>query len=167
MILHCTAKLSIKISGVSATPLAEVGPLGSWHSHLVTLERRQCVFFVHDATRYVLLLPAARKEHMAELGRWHRDLFLAALAAQGLPDAQIGRARLALGILRCDRATDRSVLGSLRVAVDDLAYTLPSWGGVAGMDPLEVSAWLNRRPTRAKDELLWPDRGMVALISGL
>lgn len=167
MILHCTAKLAAKLPGVSDAPLEAGGPLGGWHGHLVVLERRQCAFFVHDETRYSLFLPGVRKEHLVELERWHRDLFLASLAAQGVAGAQIGRARLAQGGLRCDRATDRSVLGSLRVAADDLAYTLPRWGGVAGLDPLEVAAWLNCRPTSAKGVLIWPGRAMISLVAGL
>ena len=167
MILHCTAKLAAKLPGVSDVPLKEAGPLGGWHGHLVMLERRQCMFFVHDETRYSLFLPGARKEHLVELARWHSDLFLASLATQGVAHAQIGRVGLAQGELRCDRATDRSVLGSLRVAIDDLACMLPRWGGVTGLDPLEVAAWLNRRPTKAMGVLIWPERAMTALVSGL
>ena len=67
MILHCSQKLASKLSPVSPTRLEETSPLGSWHGHLFALDRRQCVMFCHDATRYVLFLPGLRKEHFAEL----------------------------------------------------------------------------------------------------
>jgi hypothetical protein len=50
MILHCSQKLATKLADVSAVPLEESGPLGSWHGHLLMLGRRQCVMFCHDAT---------------------------------------------------------------------------------------------------------------------
>lgn len=167
MILHCTARLAAKLPAVSAAPLAEASPLGSWHGHLLTLERRQCALFVHDATRYALFLPGLRKPHFAHLERLHRELFLAALETQGLPAGRIARAELALGPLRCDRATDRSVLGSLRVAGLDLEWVLPAWGGLAEADPLALCQWLNERPTHAGKELLWPAKAMAECVAGL
>lgn len=167
MILHCTAKLATKLPGVSGMPLEEISPLGGWHGHLVTLERRQCVFFVDDATRYTLFLPGLRKEHFAQIGRLHRELFLAVLEAQGIAAGRIARAGLALGPLRCDRVTDRSVLGSLRVTVQDLDFTLYRWGGVMQADPVAVSAWLNDRPTQARGISLWPNKAMAERVARL
>jgi hypothetical protein len=62
VIIHCTQKMAIKLPGVSATPLAETSPLGSWHAHLYTYDRRQCVLFCHDESRYCLFLPGLVKE---------------------------------------------------------------------------------------------------------
>ena len=67
MIIHCSQKLSTKIPDVSPTPLEETSPLGSWHGHLFTLDRRQCVMFWHDATRYVLFLPGLRSTQAGDL----------------------------------------------------------------------------------------------------
>jgi hypothetical protein len=110
MILHCSQKLAAKLPNVSPTPLEETSPLGSWHGHLFTLDRRQCVMFCHDATRYVLFLPGLRKADFAELGgKWFRPLYLATLAMFGCPDTQIKKLELALGPMCFDTATDRSV----------------------------------------------------------
>ena len=51
MIIHCSEKLAAKLNGVSPIPLPETSPPGSWHGHLFTLDRRQCVMFCHDANR--------------------------------------------------------------------------------------------------------------------
>ena len=56
MIIHCSGKLAANLSGVSKTPLEETSPLGSWHGHLFTLDRRKCVMFCHDESRYCLCL---------------------------------------------------------------------------------------------------------------
>ncbi len=82
MITHCTQKLAAKLPEVSAPPLSETSPLGSWHAHLYTIDRRQCVLFCHDTTRYILFAAGLRKEQFADLGRLHRELFLTTLAAE-------------------------------------------------------------------------------------
>jgi hypothetical protein len=105
MILHCTQKLAARLPNMSTTPLAETSPLGGWHGNLYQIDRRQCVLFCHDETRYMLFLPGLKKAHFENLGRLHRDLFLLSLAAHGVPDAKIMRAGLALGPAVFDRAT--------------------------------------------------------------
>ena len=91
VILHCAQKLVTRIPFIADLPDPSVerdgqsGPLSSRHAHLLTLDRRQCVLFCHDATRYALFVPGLRAPQRAELGRWHRELRLAVLEAQGLP----------------------------------------------------------------------------------
>ncbi len=59
------------------------------------------------------------------------------------------------------------MLGSLRVAGQDLAWVLPAWGGLAEADPLALCQWLNERPTHAGKALLWPAKAMAAQVGGL
>ena len=146
MIIHCSQKLAVKLPGVSSTPLEETSLLGSWHGHLFTLDRRQCVMFVHDATRYALFLPGLRKEQFAVLGEWFRLLYLATLAAFGCPDTQIKKVELALGSIRFDMATDRSVQGSLRVARQELEAFAYQATNVMDLGPLAVSCRISHRP---------------------
>jgi hypothetical protein len=90
VILPCTNKLAAKLptaafkARVSPGQGQEEGPLAQRHAHLFILDRRQCVLFCHDLTHYTLFLPGLRAPQFAELGRWHRELFLATLDAQGV-----------------------------------------------------------------------------------
>ena len=111
MLLHCTQKLTAKLPEVSAKPLIEVSPLGSWHANLYTIDRRQCLLFCHDASRYVLFLPGLVKADFANLDRLHRDQFLASLVALGVKQSRTCSALpWPLGPVRYDCVTDRSVL---------------------------------------------------------
>jgi hypothetical protein len=110
--------------------------------------------FCHDKSRYVLFLPGLVKSHFADLGRLHRELFLASLAAQGVKEALLGRVALALGPVQFDRNTDRSVLGTLRVADIDLSWFLPE-ANIMDSDPLALSLHLNERPLTARGRWLW------------
>ena len=168
MILHCSQKLASKLTGVSPVPLEETSPLGSWHGHLFSMDRRQCVMFCHDATRYVLFLPGLRKVDFAELERmWFRPLYLATLAMCGCPDTQIKKVELVLGPLRFDTATDRSVQGSMRVAKLDLEAWLYRVPNVMDLDPLKVSCWLNERPTTVYGKFVWPEKAMLEAVAAL
>jgi len=166
MILHYSQKLAARLPHVSPTRLREASPLGSWHGHLFTLDRRQCVMFCHDATRYALFLPGLRKEQFAVLDeQWFRSLYLATLAAFGCPDAQIKKVELAIGPVCFDTATDRSVQGSLRVAKQDLEAWLYRVPNVMDLDPLAVSCRLNERPATVYGKVLWPAKAMLERIA--
>jgi hypothetical protein len=168
MIFHCSRKLATRLPRVSAVPLTESGPLGSWHGHLFSMDRRQCVMFCHDATRYVLFLPGLRKAHFAELGdKWFRVLYLATLAALGCSAAQLGRVDSLLGPARFDTATDRSVQASLRVATQDLEAWVYQVPNVMHLDPLAMSCRLNERPVTVYGKLVWPVESMRELVSSL
>ena len=166
MIIHCTQKLATKLPVVSAVPLLESSPLGSWHAHLYRYDRRQCVLFCHDESRYCLFLPGLVKADFAELGRLHRELFLASLAVLNLPEAKRKRVAMALGPVQCDRKTDRSVLGSLRTADLDLSWLIHDHH-VFDYDPIEVSLKLNERPTSVKGKYFFPTEVMLERIGQL
>lgn len=168
MILHCSKKLAAKLPGVSPVPLDETSPLGSWHGHLLSFDRRQCVMLCHDKTRYVLFLPGLRKEHFADLDRaCLRPLFLATLVALGCTTAQLRKAEQAWGSVRFDTATDRSVQGSLRVAKWDAEAWVYQAPNVMDIDALALSHRLNERPTMVRGVLVWPDRAMRQLVDAL
>lgn len=174
MILHCTQKLATRIpftgdlSSPEAEPDSQAGSLSSWHAHLLTFDRRQCVLFCHDATRYVLFLPGLRAPQLAELGRWHRELFPAVLQAQGLAHHHITRVGLMLGPLQMDRNTDRSVLASMNRVAGDLQFgLLRETANVMELDPIRTSLWLNDRPCTVQKRWTWPDKAMREIVEAL
>ena len=168
MIVHSSRKLAARLPEVSRGPLEETSPLGSWHAHLFTLDRRQCVMFCHDESRYCLFLAGLRKPHFAELGsKWFRELFTATLAMTGVPDIQITKVELLLGPVRFDTATDRSVQSAINIARRDLEAMVYRVSNVLDLDPLKVSVRLNERPTRVKGKTLWPARVMRQIVDQL
>lgn len=168
MILHCSKKLAAKLTDVSPVPLNESSPLGSWHGHLLTFDQRQCVMLCHDVTRYVLFLPGLRKEHFIDFeASCFRPLYLATLTALGCSLAWIKKAELALGPMRFDTATDRSVLGSLNIAAFDAEIRLQREGDVTRIDPVVISCKLNDRPATVRGKTIWPAKAMREMLSQL
>lgn len=166
-VIHCTRKLAQKLSGVSAAPAEETGALGSWHASLVRIDRRQCVLFCHDATRYCLFLPGLRAPQLAELGRWHREVFLASLVKEGVADPVVARAGIALGPARYDAKTDRSVLGTMNIALWDLGAYVSREDHIMDVDALLASRHLNERTVMANGKPLWPARAMREMLMRL
>jgi len=130
------------------------------------IDRRQCVLFCHDASRYCLFLPGMRAPQFKELGRWHRDLLLASLATEGAEEELLETLERALGPARFDTATDRSVLAAMNIARQDLDGMLTRVRNVLDLDPLFVAQRLNQRPAMAGRVLHWPAREMLQRIRG-
>ncbi|PIP44032.1 MAG: hypothetical protein COX17_03770 [Deltaproteobacteria bacterium CG23_combo_of_CG06-09_8_20_14_all_60_8] len=166
MIIHCSQKLAAKLPGVSSVPLDETSPLGSWHGHLLTLDRRQCVLFCHDTSRAILFIPGLRKEDFANLGKLFRPLCLAMLAVFDCAPGQIRKAELAMGPLSFDTATDRSVQGSIRIVQQELEW-MAADVPVMDLDPLAISCRLTHRPTTIHGKSLWPDLAMLDAVARL
>jgi len=169
LIIHCTRRLAAKLPDVSAAPLEDTSPLGNWHAHLYHIDRRQCVLFCHDESRFVLFLPGLKKEQFAELGNnWFKPLFAATLAALGCSQARVSRAELALGAVRFDTATDRSVLSAMNIAFDHELYPrVARVPNVLNLEPIAISCEMSDRPTWIRRKPIWPDRRMLEIVAAL
>ena len=168
MIIHCTRKLAARLPGVSPAPLEETSVLGSWYAHLLHIDRRQCVFFCHDDSRAVLFAPGLRKADLQQLGReLFPRLLLDVLQAMGCEAGLLARVRLAIGPVRFDTATDRSVQASMNIARQDLEAQIYRTRNVLDLDPVAVSCQTNHRPARVRGKLVWPDRALLESVSAL
>lgn len=167
MIFHCTKALSSKLPAVSPAPLAGTNPLGSWHAHLHTIDRRQCVMFCHDTTRFVLLESGLKKEQFQNLGLLHKQLYLAVLISMGVSEASLKRVELAIGPAQFDTLTDRSVLGTLNQSRFEFDFFLEDYNNILEVDAIIAAKWFNHRPLTARGKWLWADEQMLQLIDTL
>jgi len=169
VIIHCTKKLAAKLPEVSKEAHTETNPLGSWHANLYTIDRRNCVLFCHDATRYTVFIPGLRKPQFVELGRWLKEAFLASLAYMGMEDNRVRRAELALGAVQFDTCTNRSVLGSLNQMKFMLDARVAEVEDVMLLNPLSVTRWLCHYPVNIKGgKGFWmADKAMIERVETL
>ena len=172
MLIHCTKRLAARLPGVSPAPLADDDPLGSWHAHHYTIDRRNCVLFCHDETRFTLFLAGLKKHEFQDLGPWFEDVWLNTLLHLGYEAELIRNAAERLDGLRFDTHTDRSVLATLNTVksydLDALVWQVPN---VLDLPPYSVSARLSQRPIHLKGmrtrECLWSDQAMRELLRNL
>jgi hypothetical protein len=73
MLLRCTKRLAVKFAHDHYRQADFDGSRNErmllGHGHLLILDRRPCVLFCQDFTRYVLFLPGLRAAQFSELGR--------------------------------------------------------------------------------------------------
>ena len=159
MIIHSTHKLAAKLPNVSSTPL------GSWHANLYVIDRRNCVMFCHDQTRFVLFMAGLKKADFASLDFWFEDIFGNAMLKLGYEPGLLEKALGLLDPLQFDTSCNRSVQGSMRtVRAMELEALLMDVPDVLDLPIYSVSAYLNHRPVTTKgmkgSECLWPDKAM-------
>jgi len=173
MIIHITKKLASKLQKagfeVPAKSERQSSLLGDWHANITTIQRRQCIVFTHDQTRFTMALTGVTLKEIKNLNWWFNDLLANTMLKMDYPEALIKKALDATGELHFDTDCSRSVQGTLRLMINGLeSYT---WDGTDIMDLgiYSLSRRLCDRPCNVKGqkECLWPTREMKAFLEAL
>ncbi|MEX2474509.1 hypothetical protein [Marinobacter sp.] len=177
--LHCTQKLLAKLPldatgrlkrkalhPQAANDEAE-SPLSNWHANLLTIQRRNCVLFIHDATRFPVLATCLTKPDFAELDWWFQDAVMNTLLKSGANEAHMEAAASALSQLVCDSQCDRSVQATMNQMKQDLEHQI--WYdnlSISDLAPHSTGAWLAERPCTVKGMkgCVWPKRAIRELL---
>ena len=176
MILHCTkklyAKLPEKVKAIQhpATAIGIQAQWLNWHANLITIQRRQCVIAVHDATRFTLFIPCLTKKDFANLD-WHfNDVFINTLLKSDLQPELVDTAATNYQPLTFDTICNRSVQGTMKQVAQEIDYGLYYKRiSVADISPYRYSADLSHRPcgVKSKKDYIWPDRELAQLLKTL
>jgi hypothetical protein len=177
MLIHCTKKLILKlpesIEAKGQQLVSNVTPLhgiGSWHANLLLIQRRQCVIFVHDSTRYAMIIPSLRKADFTKLDYHFQDVFINSLIKAGLPFELVERATEWLTPLTFDIVCNRSVQGTMRLMAEDVEWGLIyDHQSINELLPYSRSAELSNRPCNIKGQkdCIWPIKAMQQLLETL
>jgi hypothetical protein len=143
--------------------------LSGWRANRITLQRRNCILFVHDATRFPVFIPCLTKPDFARLD-WHfQDAFMNTLLKIGADDAMMNRAAALLQPLCFDTDCNRSVQGTMNQMAGDLEHSINYRGmNIQDASPYRISAWLADRPCTIKGQkdCVWPIKAMGELLGG-
>jgi hypothetical protein len=173
--IHATKKLLAKMPaqikpGPEDILAAPQSKLGSWHANLLTIQRRNCLLFVHDQTRFPVFIPALTKPDFAIIGRYFDDALMNTLLKCGATQEQLDTAAALLQPLAFVGGTDRSVLGTLNQLGQDIEHIIYFDAlNVADMAGYAVSAWLADRPCNVKGQkdCIWPKDAFLELLDRL
>ena len=119
--IHATKKLFAKLplnnegllpqlNGLYS-PATDSASLNDWVAHLITVDRCQCVLFIHQQTRFPVFIPAVRKPAFKQLELLFEESFLNTLLKLGMSQAALEKAQSLLGRFQVASKTDRSTLG--------------------------------------------------------
>ena len=174
MIIHSTQKLAKKLPDVSSEALTAASPLGSWHANLYLIDRRNCVMFCHDETRFSLFISALKKADFANLDFWFRDVYANTLLKLNFDTRLIEKGLAQITPLQFDTQCDRSVQGTMRIAsydLDSILLNTPNLTDLRTAPIYSISASLNDRPVRTKhlksSDCIWPDKEMHNFLQNL
>lgn len=141
--------------------------LTGWHANLLMIQRRQCVLFVHDATRFAVFIPILTKPDFAKLDYWFQDVLVNTLLKAGVDADVLEKTIAELQPLCFDSNTDRSVQGTMRVMSGDLEHMIMCDGtAIEDVLPYSTSLWLSDRPCTVKGmkDCIWPLKALPELL---
>lgn len=176
--IHSTKKLLAKLPlnaqghlpDDDADHIDETSPLSGWHATLFTLQRRNCILFVHDQTRFPVFIKALLKPDFANL-TWHfEDALMNTLLKLGASNTQMETAAKALHPLQIDTACDRSVQGTMTQMAGEIEHII--WNADVALDDVSangVGVRMADRPTKIKGtkDHIWPEKEMFTLLDSM
>ena len=143
-----------------------------WHSNMITIQRKQCVILVNDATRYAVFLPSMTKSELKHFDYHFHNVFVNSLIKADLdyPLIEVAAKHLHDIKFHYDTVCSRSVQGTMRLMTEDLNWSL--YHNSQHIDDVAVyttSAWLSDRPCNIKGvkDCIWPVKAMSELLSEL
>ncbi len=168
MNLHCTKKLFEQLSisrfeGGETSDSTQEDPLLNWHANIVTIQRKQNLVFINDATRYAVFIPCVIKSDLNRLAILFQDVFINSLLKAGLASELVEKAASYLHDteMKLDTECSRSVQGTMRLVVSDVEITLSyRKQKITDLLPYSISLMLSDRPCTIKGikGAIWPIR---------
>jgi hypothetical protein len=148
--LQCTQKL-LKELKVDLSPVKDTDPITLWHANLLTLDRRKCVLFTNDQTRYSFLVPGLKKPDFQRIGEIFLDNLFRCMLNEGIAQKGVENVLNKCSTYCFTKTSSKSVLGSMNDIADIINRTVYHDGGLANTDISEMMMRLNRMPMKPLD----------------
>jgi len=145
-------------------------PIGDWHANLLTTQRRQCIIFDHDKTRFALFISCLTKLYFLNLDFHFQDVLMNTLLKSGIEPELIEKLPNHFSPLDFDSNCDRTVQGTMNRMAGDLKHMIEyDRLDITDVMPYSTSAWLSERPCMVKgvSDCLWPVKEMAKLLENL
>jgi hypothetical protein len=148
--LQCTQKL-LKELKIDLSPVKDTDPITLWHANLLTLDRRKCVLFTNDQTRYSFLVSGLKKPDFQRLGEIFLDNLFRCMLNEGIPQKGVEKVLNTCSSYCFTKTSSKSVLGTMNDIADIIKWTVYHDGGLANTDISEMMMKLNRMPMKPLD----------------
>lgn len=145
--LQCTQKLLKEVRLGPQEAVIPTIPLGCWHANLLHIDRRKCVLFTNDQTRYSFLVPGLRKPDFQRLDEVFRQGLFKCLLAENIEQEQIEKVLDEIREITFTKTSSRSVLGSMNDTTFHLKHWIESEGGLLIADISNLNMKINRIPS--------------------
>ncbi len=119
-------------------------------ANITTIQRRQCLVFTHDQTRFSLALIGVTQKELKALTFWFSDMLANTMLKLGYPAELMERAVSSFSELSFDTQCSRPVQGTLRNMIWDLESFTWDSTQITDLAPYSTSASLCERPCSIK-----------------
>lgn len=143
--IQCTQKLLKQIGREYTEAIIPTLPLGCWHANLLILDRRKCVLFTNDQTKYSFLVPGLRKPHFKMLEEIFSQALFKCLLNEGLSQEEVEKVLDEIREIAITRTGDRSVLGTMNEIARDIEWRVSEYG-LMDTDISKLNIDINRVP---------------------
>lgn len=145
--IQCTQKLLKELRLAPKGAVISTTPLGCWHANLLHIDRRKCVLFTNDKTRYSFLVPGLRKPDFQMLDEVFRQRLFKCLLAEDIGQEAIEKVLNEVREISFTKTHSRSVLGSMNDIVFHLEHWIHAEGGLLNADISDLNMKINRIPS--------------------
>ena len=144
--IQCTKKLLKEVGQEYREAIIPTVPLGGWHANLLLLNRRKCVLFTNDQTRYSFLVAGLKKPDFQLLDEVFRQNLFKCLIRDEFSQEAIEKVLDEICDIAFTKTSSRSVLGTMNDMANIIKWTVHDEGGLLNVDVDEMNMELNRMP---------------------
>ena len=144
--IQCTQKLLKEVGQEFKVAIIPTVPLGCWHANHLLLDRRKCVLFTNDLTRYSFFVAGLKKPDFKILDEVFRQNLFKCLMRDGFSQEAIEKVLDEIREVVFTRTSDRSVLGTMNDMAQIIKWTVHDEGGLGNVDVVDMVSKLNRIP---------------------
>ena len=146
--LQCTQKLLKELRPEDTEAFIPTMPLGCWHANLLTIDRRKCVLFTNDLTRYSFFVPYLRKPDFQIIDEVFKQNLFKSLLNEGLSQEHIELVLEEIKEIAITRTSNRSILGTMNDLTNQITWRIQQEGGLGNTDISKLNMDLNRIPIK-------------------
>lgn len=121
MLIQCTKKLLDELK-VKPELEVEAPPLFSWHANFLTLKRRKTIVFVHDISRYVIVLHGLKAKDIGKLDKLFAEAIREVFLAEGMKEEVIDQYLQQAGSMNYTKTKDRTCVARLNRACEEVSF---------------------------------------------
>ena len=133
------------------SPVKDTDPVALWHANLLILDRRKCVLFANDKTRYTFLVPGLKKPDFKHLGELFLDNLFRCMLNVGIPQKGVEKVLNTCSSYCFTKSSNRSVLGTMNDVTNIVKGDVADSGGLMNTDISKLIMDINRMPMKPLD----------------
>jgi hypothetical protein len=160
--IQCTKKLIEKFD-IKVKSNCICDNFYSWHSHIFSFNRKNCIIFMNNKTRYNFIIFGVTKKQSKNFGDIIREAFIKCLEAENIDNKKISRYSKEFDKIEYTKTSDRSLIGQMNDMINITKYRLQLYEFLENDELIKINIDNNRVPL-PKSEFIFSIDGLKKLI---